>query len=191
MQSWFYRIGESLYNNDQDGFLSEMAYSFGLGALTGIEIAEAPGNIPPVAGSCLNSAQISIGQGEVLVTPLQVAAFFAALANGGTLYRPALVESLSTVTGEKTYTFTPDLQGELPISEKTLAALAEGLRMVVEEQRGTAYGTPAGSGNPGFGKNRHSGNAQRDIARLVCRLHPGQRPRSPRYRRGGPAGERR
>ncbi|HOE71028.1 MAG TPA: penicillin-binding transpeptidase domain-containing protein [Brevefilum sp.] len=149
---WFYHIGESLYNDDQDGFLSEMAYGFGLGALTGIEIAEAPGNIPPVAGSCLNSAQISIGQGEVLVTPLQVAAFFAALANGGNLYRPALVESLSTVTGEKAYTFTPDLQGELPISEETLAALAEGLRLVVEEQRGTAYWTLQGLEIPVSGK---------------------------------------
>ncbi|MFU8826485.1 MAG: penicillin-binding transpeptidase domain-containing protein [Brevefilum sp.] len=149
---WFYRIGENLFTEDMDGFLSEMAFGFGLGARTGIDIAEAPGNIPQQAGTCVNSAQIAIGQGEVLVTPLQVASFYAALANGGTLYRPALVESIHPVTGEPVYTFTPDPIGQLPISEETLAAVAEGLRMVVEEQRGTAYWPMEGLSIPVSGK---------------------------------------
>jgi penicillin-binding protein 2 len=136
---WFYRIGQNLYEEGMDGFLSEMAYGFGLGAGTGVDIAEASGNIPQMAGTCVNSAQIAIGQGEVLVTPLQVASFFAALANGGTLHRPALIENIRTLSGEETYTFLPDPLGQLPISEETLAAVAEALRMVVEEQRGTAY----------------------------------------------------
>jgi cell division protein FtsI/penicillin-binding protein 2 len=101
-------------------------FGFGLGASTGIDIAEAPGNIPPVAGTCVNSAQIAIGQGEVLVTPLQVASFFAALANGGTLYRPALVQRYPHSFRELTYVFSPDPLGQLPISEETLAAVAEG-----------------------------------------------------------------
>ena len=136
---WYYRIGENLYMDEMDGVLSEMAYGFGLGARTGIEIPEAPGNIPPEAGSCINSAQIAIGQGEVLVTPLQVASFFAAVANGGTLYRPALVESIHPVSGEPTYTFSPEPLSQLPISEETLEAVAEGVRMVVEVPLGTAY----------------------------------------------------
>ncbi|NLN70471.1 MAG: hypothetical protein GX142_06790 [Chloroflexi bacterium] len=149
---WFYRIGESLFTDDKDGFLSEMAYSFGLGIPTGIDIVEAPGNIPLVAGSCVNSAQIAIGQGEVLVTPVQVAAFFAALANGGSLYRPTLIENLRTLSGEQTYTFVPDLQRTLPISDETLAAVTEGLRMVVEEPQGTAYRPMEGLSTPISGK---------------------------------------
>lgn len=149
---WFYRIGQTLYENGMDGFLSETAFGFGLGSVTGIDIAEAPGNIPPAAGTCVNSAQIAIGQGEVLVTPLQVASFFTALANGGTLYRPALVQDIRTVSGELTYTFSPDPQGQLPISQETLAAVAEALRMVVEEQRGTAYWPMEGLSIPVSGK---------------------------------------
>jgi penicillin-binding protein 2 len=149
---WFYRIGENLFTDGMDGFLSETAYGFGLGAVTGIDIAEAPGNIPQMAGTCVNSAQIAIGQGEVLVTPLQVASLFAALANGGTLNRPALVENIRTVSGELTYTFSPDPLGQLPISEETLAAVVEGLRMVVEERRGTAYWPMEGLAIPISGK---------------------------------------
>jgi len=149
---WFYRIGESLFAGGKDGLLSEMAYGFGLGALTGIDIPEAPGNIPALAETCVNSAQIAIGQGEVLVTPLQVAAFFAALANGGSLHRPALIENIRSLSGEQTYTFAPDLLGELPISEGTLAALEEGMRMVVEDKRGTAYWPLEGLGIPVSGK---------------------------------------
>lgn len=136
---WFYRIGESLFLNEMDGLLSEMAYGFGLGAKTGVEIGEAAGNIPETAGTCVNSAQIAIGQGEVLVTPLQVASFFAAIANGGTLYRPALVEKISPKSGEETYKMQPEVQGKLPVSDETLAVVRDGMRMVVENTRGTGY----------------------------------------------------
>lgn len=154
---WFYYIGENLYAEGMDGLLSNMAFGFGLGARTGIDIAEAAGNIPEMAGTCVNSAQIAIGQGEVLVTPLQVASLFAAVANGGTLYRPALVESIRPGSGEPSFTFSPDPLGKLPISEQTLAAVAEGLRMVVEETRGTGYWAMEGLTVPVSGK---TGTAQ-------------------------------
>jgi penicillin-binding protein 2 len=154
---WFYNIGENLFVDGMDGLLSNMAFGFGLGARTGIDIPEAAGNIPEMAGTCVNSAQIAIGQGEVLVTPLQVASFFAALANGGTLYRPALVESIRPGSGEPSYVFSPELLGQLPISAETLAAVAEGLRMVVEEMRGTGYWAMEGLTVPVSGK---TGTAQ-------------------------------
>jgi penicillin-binding protein 2 len=149
---WFYRIGQNLFEDGLDGLLSEMAYGFGLGDRTGIDIAEAPGNIPAEAGTCVNSAQIAIGQGEVLVTPIQVAAFFAALANGGTLYRPALVERIAPGTGEPTYEFSPEPAGKLPITAETLDAVNEALRMVVEETRGTGYWAMDGLTVPVAGK---------------------------------------
>jgi len=154
---WFYRIGEDLFSSGMDGVLSDMAFGFGLGARTGIDIPEAAGNIPEMAGTCVNSAQIAIGQGEVLVTPLQVASFFAGLANGGTMYRPALVESIRPGSGEATYEFLPEPVGELPISDDTLAAVAEGLRMVIEESRGTGYWAMEGLTIPVSGK---TGTAQ-------------------------------
>ncbi len=136
---WFYRIGENLFAAGQDKALSDMAFSFGLGTQTGIEIDEASGYIPLEPGSCINSAQMAIGQGEVLVTPLQVASFVAAVANGGRLYRPALIEEISTYGGEATQVFSPQVIQELEISSQTLQNVQEAMQMVVENPRGTAY----------------------------------------------------
>jgi penicillin-binding protein 2 len=137
---WFYHIGETLYSEGMESTLSAMAVGFGLGQQTGIEILEAAGNIPETAETCVESAQIAIGQGRVLVTPLQVVSFFGAIANGGTLYRPALVERIQTLSSETTYEFTPQSRGELPLSAPTLASVQEGLRLVVEAPLGTGYG---------------------------------------------------
>ena len=154
---WFYWVGESLYSAGMEKSLSEMAIAFGLGKKTGIEISEAAGNIPEEAGTCVESAQIAIGQGEVLVTPLQVAAFYDALANGGTLYRPALIQSIEPATRESSYEFKPEINGELPISEETRLSVVDGLRMVIEEQRGTGYWALQGLEVPVSGK---TGTAQ-------------------------------
>lgn len=176
---WFYRIGEVLFNEDLEDFLPEMAFGFGLSAPTGIDIPEAPGNIPATPGTCVNNAQIAIGQGEVLVTPLQVATFFAALANGGDLYRPTLVERIQPATGEPTYLFSPEPHGQLPVSEETLAAIQEGLRMVVDEMRGTGYWAMQGLNVPVSGK---TGTAETPTGRAhawfagYSRLNDPQRP---------------
>ncbi len=149
---WFYRIGQNLFAEGMESALSEMAFSFGLGQKTGIEIVEAAGNIPETAGTCVNNAQIAIGQGEVLVTPLQVASFMTALANGGDLYRPSLVDSIRKASGEVTYQFSPESQGQLSISEENLGVVLEALRMVVEEPRGTGYWAVEGLEVPVSGK---------------------------------------
>ena len=154
---WFYRIGETLYNEGYESALSEMAMGFGLGALTGIEIPEEAGNIPEIASNCLNNAQMAIGQGEILVTPIQVASFIAAMANGGTLYRPALVEQIKPASGEASYEFAPEVNGTLPISEETRQIVLEALRLVTEDSRGTGYWALLGLDIPVSGK---TGTAQ-------------------------------
>jgi len=136
---WFYRIGETLFGEGQEDALSEMALGFGLGAETGIGIGEASGNIPDEAKTCVESAHMAIGQGEILVTPLQVAAFMAAMANGGTLYQPALIDHIEPTSGDPTATSSPTVNGELPISEETLEIVTEALRMAVEDPHGTGY----------------------------------------------------
>ena len=149
---WFYRIGESLFNEGMESELTEFARGFGLGAKTGIEIPEAAGNIPETADTCVNNAQIAIGQGEVLVTPLQVVTYFAALANGGTLYRPALVERIQPPSGEPAQSFVPQPNGQLPVSEGTMEHILEGLRLAVEERGGTGFWAMQGLDVPVSGK---------------------------------------
>jgi cell division protein FtsI/penicillin-binding protein 2 len=136
---WFYHIGYTLYNADQKTAITEMAKSFGLGELTNIQqVEEEPGHVPvPTDG--LNATSLAIGQGNLLVTPLQVVDFIAAIANGGTLYRPQLVESIQPVAGEATQVFKPEARGTLPIQLETLQAIQEGMRLVAENPRGTAY----------------------------------------------------
>jgi penicillin-binding protein 2 len=136
---WFYTIGSELVAQGYPNAIADMARSFGLGQETGIEIAEQPGNIPDVVTSCEMNAQLAIGQGNMTVTPLQVASFMAALGNGGTLYRPTLIEEIAPEGGDPTYTFEPEIIGTLPISETNKNIISEAMRSVISNARGTAH----------------------------------------------------
>ncbi len=129
-----------------------MARGFGLGSATGIDVLqEDPGSInnPTTDGAAV---QMGIGQGDMLVTPIQVADFIAAIANGGTLYRPQIIEMITSLNGEVIQSFTPEIRSTLPVSAATIAALQEGMRMVVDDDRGTAHATFAGMATPIYGK---------------------------------------
>jgi penicillin-binding protein 2 len=94
----------------------------------------------------------AIGQGDVQVTPLQVARFMAALGNGGTLYRPQLVESIVPVEGASTTIFKPTAQGTLPIQPFRMDLLKEAMISVVKDSSGTAYFRMRGLQIPVAGK---------------------------------------
>ncbi|MBN1303386.1 MAG: hypothetical protein JXA13_03050 [Anaerolineales bacterium] len=135
---YFWHIGLDLFNNERQQDIANMAMAFGLGQATGIgQVAEAPGYIPfpGTAEEALNNA---IGQGETLVTPLQVASFTAAIGNGGTLYRPQIVEQIQPVDGSPTVTFKPEARGTLPIRPENLQILQDAMTSVIENPRGTA-----------------------------------------------------
>jgi penicillin-binding protein 2 len=85
-----------------------------------------------------DAVNMSIGQGDVLTTPLQMAVAYAAIANGGTVYRPRLGREIVDPTGEVVERFEPEVLGELPLEPDQLAAIQRGLRMVVAEPGGTA-----------------------------------------------------
>ncbi len=137
---FFWDIGYTLYQNDRSNDIANMARAFGLGSLTGIEqIQENAGQINDPNGDPVEVVNQAIGQGTVQVTPLQVARFIAALGNGGTLYRPQLVEKIEPVDGgEPVLVFKPDAKGTLPIQPFRMDIIKQAMISVVDDQRGTA-----------------------------------------------------
>jgi penicillin-binding protein 2 len=135
---WFYHIGLDLYRNNRSGDIAAMSQAFGLGSLTGIVgVEEEPGQIL-IPGSELEATNQAIGQGDVLVTPLQVARFMAAIGNGGTLYRPKLIEKIVNANGNTVESFQPEVVGTLPIQPDRLKALQDAMINVIFNTRGTA-----------------------------------------------------
>jgi penicillin-binding protein 2 len=136
---YFWHIGNDLFSNwDRGTDIANMARGFGLGSPTGIEqITEATGQILDPA-TALDAVNQAIGQGDVQVTPLQVANFMAAIANGGTLYRPQIVEKIQPVEGEPILVFRPEARGTLPLRDENLETLREAMVMVTQNPRGTA-----------------------------------------------------
>ncbi len=158
---WFYHIGLELYNQNKGTAISDMARAFGLGKATGIDqVAEADGAIPdPTDG--LDATSIAIGQGKVQVSALQVAAFIAAVANGGTLYRPQMVEKIQPVSGDAISVFKPQANGTLPITPANLRVIQDAMREVAANKRGTAYTILGNFGIPTAAK---TGTAESSVA---------------------------
>ncbi|MDI2127378.1 penicillin-binding protein 2 [Yinghuangia seranimata] len=79
------------------------------------------------AGDAVNFA---IGQGETLVTPLQMARVYAAIANGGTLWEPTIGKAIVTPDGKLVREIQPKEAGKLPVSPATMAYLQTALKSV-------------------------------------------------------------
>ncbi|GAB3214164.1 penicillin-binding protein 2 [Marinactinospora thermotolerans] len=89
-----------------------------------------------------DAANFAIGQGDVLVTPLQTARAYAAIANGGTLYEPRVGKAFVSADGRQVERIEPVVAGRLPIDDTTLTYLQDALEDVPKE--GTARGAFAG-----------------------------------------------
>jgi cell division protein FtsI/penicillin-binding protein 2 len=157
---WFWHIGLDMFQKGYTKEITEMANGFGLGRSTGLkELPEATGGIPLPAKES-EAVQLAIGQGEVLVTPLQVAVMMAALGNGGTIYQPQLIEKYVTPDGQSGGQFKPVMRGVLPISPETMQVLRDAMRSVVANPKGTAEYAFAGLQTKVFGK---TGTAQNPL----------------------------
>lgn len=157
---WFYHIGLELFRNGRGTDIANMARGFGLGSPTGIEVLpEIAGNVPEPNNE-VEAVEQAIGQGELLVTPLQVANFVAAVGNGGTLYRPQVIEKTIKADGTETQVFAAEEHGKLPVKPENLELIQDAMRQVIVNERGTAYDVLGAFRIPVWGK---TGTAQSDL----------------------------
>src|SRR5262249_43122845 len=140
---YFWRLAEKIGIDK----IAAVAQSFGFGQPTGLGLnGDVPGNVPWKAwyesrggfriGYTLNTA---IGQGDVTVTVLQLALAYAALANGGDLWVPQIVERVETASGGVVAEYPPRLRRHIDLSRKALAAVARGMWGAVNQKKGTAF----------------------------------------------------
>ena len=140
---YFYMVGQKLGVDT----LARYAKSLGLGAETGIELEHEKGGLVPTEdwkrrrfnepwqeGETLS---VAIGQGFNLTTPLQLCRMTAALANGGTLYRPQLIDRISDPEGKVLQEFAPINEGTALGSPATFDLIRKGLIAAVNDKHGT------------------------------------------------------
>jgi penicillin-binding protein 2 len=84
-----------------------------------------------------DTAFLSIGQGVIGITPMHAALYTAAIANGGSIYRPFLVRSVRRQDGREVSTATPVVESRLPVRPEHLALIRQGMFLVVNGERGT------------------------------------------------------
>lgn len=143
--------------------IAKYASAFGFGRLTGVDLqSEKPGFLPQPkvkkgrqlwqAGETIN---MSIGQGALLVTPLQVARFMASVANGGVLWKPRLVQRVERADQGTLYSDPGQVMGHVDLSPVVWAFLRQALWSVVNEG-----GTGAAARIPGLDVAGKTGTAQ-------------------------------
>ncbi len=171
---FFYRLGQRLGIDN----LYKYGTMFGFGQLTGIDIAgEKPGLLPSrawfarrgVSGSLLDGRMVNlgIGQGELGVTPLQMAVYAATLANGGTLYQPHVVHAIySKETGRMEKVAYGSVK--LPLDPRHVRVVQEGMYAVCNVPGGTATNVRvdgvAVCGKTGTAQNPHG----KDHSWFIC-----------------------
>ncbi len=131
--------------------IAAMGKLFGLGSVANLGVAaEVPGVMPDVAyhqkntpggytkGMALNTA---IGQGDLNVTPLQLAVLYSAVGNKGRVLQPQIVSRIEAPDGQVVEAFAPKVVRQIPMSDDQHALLVDALTSVVNEPGGTAFRT--------------------------------------------------
>ena len=133
----------------------------------------------------IETVHLSVGQGFIQVTLLQLAQAFAVIANGGKHYQPWVVQRIETADGKVVKEFSPQVTREIHLKPSTLQLVREGLEKAVSmgTARGAFWGFPLDR-IPVAGK---TGTARSTGKRRLLQLRPG-RPAGDRYPGGGGGG---
>lgn len=195
---YFYQLGANFwYRRSQVGDgIQKTARDLGLGERTGVALdSEALGRVPdPESRKRLHdkhpnlfpegrwfagdNVNLAIGQGETVVTPLQLTNVYATFANGGTVFTPRVAARALTQDGKPVKDFGPEPRGHVDMDPTWRGSILAGLKGVIADQKGTAY--PAFVGFPGgFTVAGKTGTAQvygkQDTA-LFCAFAPADNP---------------
>jgi penicillin-binding protein 2 len=180
--TYFYELGNRFYERGTEGRvrMQQWARRFGFGSPTGLDIGgESEGLLPTPdwrwktfesdwdrAWNPGDSIQLAIGQKDLLVTPLQMTAFYAMLANGGNLVTPHVVSSVEQ-TGAKgsprvvVRRFAPPLARSSGVDPGALLAVRDGLYRATHASAGTSSGVFGNYDIPISGK---TGTAEKVVA---------------------------
>jgi penicillin-binding protein 2 len=141
---YYYEVGRRL---GVDKLASRVREFFGLGQTLGLELRTEKAGLVPDQDWKMRRYQrpwnqgetlpVSIGQGYLLTTPLQVAQYTAVVANGGTLYRPHLVKEVVDFDGRLVHNSTPEVINQMSIKPEYLNVVRKGLEAVVNDPGGT------------------------------------------------------
>lgn len=143
VNTFYYYIGGGFeqFHGLGVGKIQEYLARFGFGSELGIDIpGEVSGFLPDEAWKRATKGEewyigdtynLSIGQGDLLVTPLQIAAMTAAIANGGSLYRPHLVTSIRHPVSQKTIEVTPTMIRSNVVNRQHIDTVRLGMRACV------------------------------------------------------------
>ncbi len=140
---YFYQVGLKVGVDK----IAHYAHMFGLGKKTGIMLPfEKAGVVPSsswkkryigVSWYSGETIPLSVGQGYLAVTPIQLLNLISAIANGGKIYLPQVVEKVVDINGNILKNYLPRELGRVNISEETLHAIQEALKGAVNEPGGT------------------------------------------------------
>ncbi len=160
--------------------MAKYARAFGFGDRTGIPLpGEKAGFVPSPSWKEAKGQRwydgetvvMAIGQGPLLVTPLQMARMIAAVANGGTLFQPMVAREVVDPEGKGVRSYRSRPVGKLPLNPAKLELIREALLGVVEEERGTGRAARI----PGVAVAGKTGTAQ--VAKMgERRLKPSELP---------------
>ena len=127
---FFYDVGRRLTSDVYDAY----AYKLGLGQRTGVEVSEAVGHLTSKNDSNYMESldvQAAIGQGNTVVTPIQLATYAATLANNGTRYRTHFVKAiLDSNTGEVISETQPEVMDIIEGTGNTFELVRQGMKLV-------------------------------------------------------------
>jgi penicillin-binding protein 2 len=196
---FFYNLGARMNSNaPAGGALQQWARKLGIGRQTGVDLGgEYAGNLPSPAWrthidqeeakcerkrhvpSCGiadgrpwsegDNVNLAVGQGDVQVTPLQLATAYSAIANGGTVVRPHVGAAIQSGDGTVLQKVDPPGVRHLNISSDNLNAIREGLHAAAQSPGGTSYDVMGNFPQQVYGKTGTAQqNGQNDTAWYVC-----------------------